>query len=243
MGYFASVLPNTALAKEAFSTNVAQGRCYFDNFFGTYRLGWPLTAAGVFWVAGLHRVFAARRWVALAAMQGPALAAACHVAYIVSIGGDYMHGRLFLPAIFGALLPVMTVPASLPRSHLGRTALVTGLVVLAVWLPVCALKLRVGVENVCMIGDERGWYAREAKVDNPVELESYDRHFFHSEAKAALQRVASACPTLSSRSAPAPAASCRRVFLEEKTTDIAPAPPASILAPEIDARVGAVVGG
>jgi arabinofuranosyltransferase len=242
MGYYASLLPNTALAKEAFSSNFAQGRCYFDNFFGTYRLGFALAAAGVFWVAGLHRMVTAGRWAALAAMHGPPLAATFHVAYIVSMGGDYMHGRLFVPAIFAALLPVMTVPASVPRSPLVRGAFATGVVILAVWLPICALKLRVGVENVCMIGDERGWYAREAKVDNPVELESYERHWFHSGAKTALQRVFSACPALSSRSALATAASCRRVFLEENTTEIAPAPATSILAPEIDSRVGAVVG-
>jgi arabinofuranosyltransferase len=236
MGYYASMFPNSAIAKEAFRTNWAQGSCYFDNFFGTYRLSWPLVAASVFWAARAHGLLTARRWAALAATLCPTLAAASHVAYIVSIGGDYMHGRLFVPAIFGALLPVMTVPASVPRSNLGRGIFATCVVVLAVWLPVCAFKLRIGVENVCMIGDERGWYAREAKVDNPVELESYERHWFLSGAKAALQRAGSVCPGLSSQSA-----SCRRVFLDENTNEIAPAPPTSIMSPDVDARVGAVV--
>src|SRR5207253_2597013 len=63
MGYYASVTPNTAIAKEAFLANWTQGRCYFDNFFRTYLLPWPLVSAGVFWVLRLRDDAVARRWL------------------------------------------------------------------------------------------------------------------------------------------------------------------------------------
>src|SRR3974390_1768576 len=159
MGYYATVSPNTALAKEAFLANIPQGRCYFDNFFRTYALAVPLLAAAVFWVAllGRYREGAGathpspRFWATLT----PPLAAAAHVAYIVIIGGDYMHGRMFLPAAFAALTPLMMVPVPAPRSGAAKAILGLAGAVIATWLPICVTRLRGGVENLSDIGDER----------------------------------------------------------------------------------------
>jgi arabinofuranosyltransferase len=103
MGYYAAIGPNTAIAKEAFLANWPQGACYFDNFFRTYALGWPLGAAALFWLVCLHAHAACRRWAAFAVTLAAPLAAAAHALYVVRVGGDYMHGRMLL------------VPAS-PRS-------------------------------------------------------------------------------------------------------------------------------
>jgi hypothetical protein len=88
MGYFASLAPNPALAKEAFALRLDQGKCYFDNFFGLYQTVWPLVSAGVFLaaVAGAHA--AARRWLAVATTLVPALAGIASLAYVVAMGGD-----------------------------------------------------------------------------------------------------------------------------------------------------------
>jgi arabinofuranosyltransferase len=102
MGYYALIVPNTALAKDAGGLHFSQGWTYLHDFVSPYRL----------WVSALLMVativFAQRRRpdrrVALA--TGAMLVAAIvDMLYIVAIGGDYMHGRLLLPAFFALGLP------------------------------------------------------------------------------------------------------------------------------------------
>jgi arabinofuranosyltransferase len=241
MGYYASLTPNTAIAKEAFLSNLNQGRCYFDNFFDTYKLAFPLVAASVFWVAHLRDLLAARRSYTLMLTAGPTVAATLHVAYLVWIGGDYMHGRLFVPAVFAGLLPVMTVPIPAPPRSSARVALWASCAVVAGWLPICAFKLRVGVENVCNIGDERGWYSRQAHVDAPVVLESYRAHPFYNDAQKALHRIETACPTIWSPRSATQGPGCRNVFMDDSKATIVPAPTVAPMASDVDARVDAVL--
>jgi arabinofuranosyltransferase len=71
-----------------------------------------------------------------AACIGMVVAAVAHAGYITVAGGDYMHGRLLLPALFAFALPASIV---LARGDL----LVAGLVVAgAAWAVVCAGTLR-----------------------------------------------------------------------------------------------------
>jgi len=49
-------------------------------------------------------------------------AAALHGAYIVAIGGDYMHGRLLLPAFFAVALPASLTVRPQQRFNLGAVA-------------------------------------------------------------------------------------------------------------------------
>lgn len=102
MGYYASLVPNTALAKGAGGLHPRQGWNYLFDFVSTYQL-W-VTAVLVLVVIALRwvRVRDRRLAVATMAMIG---AAALDAAYIVAIGGDYMHGRLLLPAFFAFGLP------------------------------------------------------------------------------------------------------------------------------------------
>lgn len=102
MGYYASLVPSTALAKDAAGLHIGQGWKYAKEFVGTYHL----------WVSGglILAVIAisqlARRDRRLAIAAGAMLAGGiAHAAYIVAIGGDYMHGRLMLPAFFAVALP------------------------------------------------------------------------------------------------------------------------------------------
>ncbi len=120
MGYYGAIVPNTAIAKEAFAGNWNQGRCYFDNFFGTYALGWPLVASAAFLLLNLWSDAVGRRRLAFMMTIVPVVAALLHVLFIVAIGGDYMHARLFIPALFAGLLPVATVPLTTLRSGLRR---------------------------------------------------------------------------------------------------------------------------
>jgi len=243
MGYYAATAPNTAIAKEAFLANWSQGACYFDNFFGTYFMVVPLSAAAIFWLARLHSHAAARRWSPFVATIAPPIAAAAHVVYVVRLGGDYMHARMFVPAVFATLLPVAMVPLSAPPLPWARGVLGLAGVVICGWLPLCGARLRVGVENVCTIGDERGWHARMAKVANPVALESYRNHPFYEASRSALQRLAGLCPGLS----PGEAASdpgCRAISLDDdEQAKLAPPCANCRIAGSVPSRVGAALSG
>jgi arabinofuranosyltransferase len=67
----------------------------------------------------------------------PLAGALLHTLYIVRLGGDYMHGRMLLPSLFAALMPVAVV--ALPRR---RTAAVAVAALLIGWAGVSALTLR-----------------------------------------------------------------------------------------------------
>ncbi len=160
MGYYAACVPNTALAKEAFLHNGSQGLCYFRNFFGLYKTSWPVAALGIFLAARLYDHAVSGRTLAWATTLAPLIVALAQVGYVVAIGGDYMHGRMFLPPVFTALLPIAVIPWRVPPLPGARPVLAFAGVVAVGWSLVCGLWFRVGTENVCGIGDERSWYAR-----------------------------------------------------------------------------------
>ncbi|MEY2402651.1 MAG: arabinofuranosyltransferase [Acidimicrobiaceae bacterium] len=102
MGYYASLVPSTALAKDAAGLHVGQGWTYAEDFIGTYHL-W---VSGILMLAVLAIAQVGRRDRRLAiAMSAMIVGGLLHAAYIVAIGGDYMHGRLLLPAFFALALP------------------------------------------------------------------------------------------------------------------------------------------
>jgi arabinofuranosyltransferase len=222
MGYYGSTVPNTAIAKEAFLSRYSQGRCYFDNFFGTYAMGWPLLVSDVF------------------------ESALVHVGYIVRIGGDYMHARMFIPPLFAGMMPIAMVPAGLPSlaSHkYGKALVFAAAAVVVGWLPVCIGWLRVGVDNVCGIGDERGWYAREAKVDHPVVLASYVKHSFYQDANKVERLVEKRC-SRTPLGGPQHGSDCRVLQLDEKEQkELGPTGVSFPLAGSVDPRIGAVFSG
>lgn len=241
MGYYAAIGPNTAVAKEAFLENFTQGRCYFENFFGAYRMGWPLAAAAAFWVARLRAHAAARRWTATVVTLAPTLPAALHVYYVVRVGGDYMHGRMLLPPVFAGLAPVAMVPLVPWPRLVGKVVLGAAGLALCVWIPACAIGMRIGQDNVCDIGDERGWYARTARVDHPVLLDDYREHTFFGEAQTAMQRAYGACPSLSSKRGLGSGPGCRLLHLTDEEQKAIVSPSATLpLATEVDPRIGAV---
>ncbi|HEV7525503.1 MAG TPA: hypothetical protein VGP92_11085 [Acidimicrobiia bacterium] len=138
MGYYATVVPNTALAKDASGLHFGQGWEYAKNFIGPYRL-W-LTAI-VIGAAIVYRYIAnrdRRLAIATAAMLAAALV---HALYIVAIGGDYMHGRLMLPAFFALALPASIAVRTIAVTR--RTAAAVGIAAFAaVWALVSVVAFR-----------------------------------------------------------------------------------------------------
>ena len=106
MGYYGSLVPSTALAKDASGVHLAQGWRYLADFVGPYTLWLPLAIIGATILGRLRADRDPRRATATAMMVAAAI---LHGGYIVIVGGDYMHGRLLLPAFFAVALPAYVV--------------------------------------------------------------------------------------------------------------------------------------
>jgi arabinofuranosyltransferase len=176
MGYFASLVPNTAIAKEAGASYWSQGVRYLWNFLGPYWLLLPLAALGALCLRNWRadRAAGERRRALLVAV--PVVTGLAHALYVVKIGGDFMHARLLLPGLFAMLMPVSAV--AVPRRRL-EIALAAGVVV---WALVCALALRVSfspdaVAHGAKIVDERSFYLSAPGVpEHPITLDDYAAH-------------------------------------------------------------------
>jgi arabinofuranosyltransferase len=166
MGYYGVLVPNTAIAKEAQESNWAGGFAYVRNFTHPYLLWLPFgllaLAAGVVWWRR-RRVPAATSGVppVAALLAGVVLAG-----YIVKVGGDFMHGRMLLPATFCLLLPVLVLPA---RTHVLRVAAAA----VVLWAAVSATSLRVpdGISAGGFDDERRHWIALTAR--HPVSEADY----------------------------------------------------------------------
>lgn len=177
MGYFAALVPNTAVAKEAGAAYWSQGWRYLADFVLAYLLVIPLVPLLGWWFAKVWQVWRRHEWNTAAALLAPVLAALAHAGYVVRAGGDFMHGRLLLPSLFGLLLPVATVILPLDKGDARRCriAFAVGLP-LIIWAICCALWLRVpyaGAIGSWGIADERGFYVAEAGNRHPITLDDY----------------------------------------------------------------------
>ncbi len=179
MGYFAALTPNTAIAKEAGRSNWPQGLRYLGDFVDPYWLWVPLTLLATWLGWQLYELTKKNRYRLIAVLLAPVVAALVHVLYVIRLGGDFMHARMLLPALFALLLPVLAVPVSLPTRHDNRMAvkltwLLSGAVLL--WVVVCGFWLRwpdgarISDDG---IADERAVYVDLTGHSNPVTLEDY----------------------------------------------------------------------
>jgi arabinofuranosyltransferase len=111
MGYYGSLVPNAALAKAGGRSRWSTGFDYLRDLVQPYWLVAP-AAALVLAVLLPAVARAARRGDrrVVAALGALPVAGLLDMLYVVRVGGDYMHGRLLLPAFFALLAPVATVP-------------------------------------------------------------------------------------------------------------------------------------
>lgn len=119
MGYYGLVVPHTAVAKSASSSDWAGGLSYLWDFVGTYALYLLIPVVIIALIA------CKLDSVAILMM----LAGTLHVFYVIKVGGDFMHGRMLLLPLFALLLPLMAIP--IQASTLWRNGLAT--IAIAVW--------------------------------------------------------------------------------------------------------------
>ena len=148
MGYYASLVPNTALAKA--NGSVAQGLIYLRDFGMTYHLYIPVACALALHLAGAVRGVRDRDPGLTALWLGPLVGVVVHGGFVISVGGDFMHARFLLPATVLLFAPVAVVGGAVWVRLLA--------VLIMVWALVAGLILRPALWNG-MIVDERSYYA------------------------------------------------------------------------------------
>jgi arabinofuranosyltransferase len=167
MAYYAAIVPNTALAKEAGASEWARGWRYLLDTVQPYYLWIPLTLLVLLGIVPLLRSARARTSRLQAILIAAPLAAGLvHAAYVVRVGGDFMHARMLLPPLFCLLLPVGVVVV---RRWQWAPALL-----LVPWALLSAVAIR-QPGSVSGIANERDFYVERSGQDNPVTIDDYDR--------------------------------------------------------------------
>jgi arabinofuranosyltransferase len=122
MGYYASLTPNSAIAKESTSSYWSSGWQYLLNTLDPYWLWLPLgiVAIAAYWPL-IRTLRSTGQGRALTVVLGFVAVGLASGFYVVRVGGDFIHARLLLPALFALLAPVAVVP--LRRVYVGVAAL------------------------------------------------------------------------------------------------------------------------
>lgn len=172
MGYYGLITPNTALAKEASFAHWGRGWRYLADLVGPYHLWIPILLLVAGFVLLLVRVRRDRALWVLTAF--PLLSAMVLALYVIRLGGDFMHGRMLLPALFAALLPVMAVPftrwTAVSLAGVGVWAIVT-----LGWLRVPYEDAPKAYNKATGIADERGYWSAVTRREHPVTIEDYSQ--------------------------------------------------------------------
>jgi arabinofuranosyltransferase len=195
-GYYGLLVPSTALAKEAGVALWGRGYSYLRDTVATYWLLVPalflLVAAAAIAGPRLARSdwWARRRGRAVAERQDPDVRATrawdragtatvalapivgglAMVVYVVRVGGDFMHARMLLPAVFCLLLPVMALPV--------RRRTVLPLLALALWALAVGTHARTAYDGISASGiaDERHFYVKLLGTPHPLTADDYRNH-------------------------------------------------------------------
>lgn len=193
MGYYGLPYPNTAVSKDAGGAKWSQGLDYLWNLLGPYMLWLPLVLlliAGVVTavrttrptiprsVGEVQRGLRSPTAVVVFVLVGGVLS----LVYAVRVGGDFMHGRTLLPALFTLLLPVAVLPLRLPsKGSDARQIAVFGIGGL-VWLTTVVWAFfaanTTGMPQGSIVGrsgivDERAFYALNTGHAHPILASDY----------------------------------------------------------------------
>jgi arabinofuranosyltransferase len=197
MGYYALLVPGTALAKDAAGDKWSQGVIYLSNFNQPYALWVPallLTGLGLVLsaTAGRRRGIRPAPGAMTSRVQSPTavvvfilISGLLQALYWIRQGGDFMHGRVLLAPVLCLLTPVSVVPVVFPGgTRLSREAgyWLAG-AVSALWMAVAGWSLwaanspgmgddatRVTYSGIV---DERRFYAQATGHAHPLTAADY----------------------------------------------------------------------
>ncbi|KUI26459.1 hypothetical protein AU196_17000 [Mycobacterium sp. IS-1742] len=201
MGYYALIVPGTAVAKDATGAKWPQGFTYFTNFAEPYLLWVPavlLVLTGVVLLSTRSRPWWIRHQpprgygrLARLVQSPPAVvlfivcSGLLQGIYWIRQGGDFMHGRVLLTPLFCTLLPLSVIPVVLPDGS--RFSRETGYVLAGatsvLWLAVAGWSLwaanapGMGLDATRVtdtgIVDERRFYAQATGHAHPLTAADY----------------------------------------------------------------------
>jgi arabinofuranosyltransferase len=169
IAYYGALVPNTAFAKEATSSNWRFGRLYLEDFVDPYELWIALLLFGLVFVVFVSQSPAPQRLL----LAAPVVAGVLHGFFVTRGGGDHMHGRMLLPALFALMLPVAAIPI--------RTVSVAALAGVLLWsaIPVWSGGPGYVGTNPDAITNERTFWVRRA-TDHPVTADEFRNETFAS---------------------------------------------------------------
>jgi arabinofuranosyltransferase len=100
----------------------------------------------------------------------PVVGGLAMVLYVVRVGGDFMHARMLLPAVFCLLMPVMALPV--------RRRTVLPLLALALWALFAGTHARTAYDGISASGiaDERHFYVKLLGTPHPLTADDYRNH-------------------------------------------------------------------
>ncbi len=197
MGYYGLPYPNTAVSKDAGGAKWSQGLNYLWNLLGPYMLWLPLVLlliAGIAITLGRtarptirpvpRTVGDLQRWLRTpsAVVVFVLVSGILSLLYAVRVGGDFMHGRTLLPALFTLLLPVAVIPLTIPSKNSDIRQIVAFAVGTFVWFATVIWAFfaanTTGMPEGSIVGktgivDERAFYALNTGHAHPILASDY----------------------------------------------------------------------
>ncbi|HEY3805825.1 MAG TPA: discoidin domain-containing protein [Kofleriaceae bacterium] len=160
-GYYGTLVPLPALAKGASGSAWVRGFDYIRDFAQPHLVLVPIGLAILLGIVARKHVSLARRDRFV--LAAPVIAGALLIGFVARVGGDFMHGRMCLPPLFLAMMPVALVP----WQHVSRRFVIA----MAVWTIAVAIWRGDGKRHTLarMVEDERYGYALWTKDDHPDE--------------------------------------------------------------------------
>ena len=164
MGYYGLITPHTAVAKSASGSEWGRGVEYFADFVGYYWLWSPVLGAAA--LAGwLLRGTGGRRLAIVLLVAGCAFV---HILYVLRVGGDFMHARMWLLPLFALLLPAMAVPYSRVAAAVATAVVVWASVTVVRAHPIDWQAYESGEKELRIIDEREFWaYAVGREPANP----------------------------------------------------------------------------
>ena len=164
-GYYGTLVPLPALAKGASNAAWERGFIYLVDYVRPYFVFVPIALLIViFALAVRRRWIVGRARVLVATTTITSVLLAC---FVLRVGGDFMHGRMLLPATFVLILPALVLPLHRVTAPL--------LGAISVWALVIVIWKADGRAHATAfrVADERHNYATWTRTEHPTSADVF----------------------------------------------------------------------
>jgi len=160
-GYYGTLVPLPALAKGAGNSAWERGFLYLVDYVRPYFVFVPVAILAVIFGLAVKR-----RWIgdrAKVLVATTTITSVLLAGFVLRVGGDFMHGRMLLPATFVLILPALLLPA--------QRVIVPALALIAVWAVAIVIWKSDGKPHATAIrvADERHNYSAWTNTPNPTD--------------------------------------------------------------------------